>query len=85
MIENDENAIEGCRAVMKKLMYIQGDATDDENLVAAGIEKAAGVIGARRLNNEIDLNPHPTFIFKEGMTLIVMGMADDIAKAKSAY
>lgn len=198
LIEMDDNAIEGCKAVMKDLLYIQGDTTDDENLIAAGIEKAAGVIiclpsdkdnlyvtmtarmlnpkvrivsriinqslrakiikagadrvvspdaigalrmasimirptvvdfldsmlrsgpsqyrinqitiskdsqavgktiaesglkdkhgllilGTRRPNNEIDLNPHPTFILKEGMTLIVMGMADAIAKAKSSY
>ncbi|MCJ7771974.1 MAG: potassium channel protein [Desulfobacterales bacterium] len=198
LIEMDDNAIEGCKAVMKDLLYIQGDTTEDVNLVAAGIEKAAGVIiclpldkdnlyvtmtarmlnpkvrivsrminqslrakiikagadrvvspdaigalrmasimirptvvdfldsmlrsgpsqyrihqitiskdshavgktiaqsglkdtfgllilGTRKPNNEIDLNPHPTFVLKEGMTLIVMGMADDIAKAKSAY
>jgi voltage-gated potassium channel len=28
------------------LFYIQGDATEDENLVAAGIENASGIISA---------------------------------------
>jgi voltage-gated potassium channel len=198
LIETDESAIESCKAVIKNLMYIQGDVTDDDNLVAAGIENAAGVIiclpvdkdnlyvtmtsrmlnpkvrivsrivnqelrpkiikagadrvvspdaigalrmasimirptvvdfldsmlksgpsqyrihqitisenseavgktiaesglkdkfgllilGTRKANNEIDLNPHPTFVLNEGMTLIVMGTSDDIGKAKSVY
>jgi len=198
LIEMDESAIESCKAVIKNLMYIQGDVTDDENLIAAGIEKAAGVIiclpldkdnlyvtmtsrmlnpkvrivsriinqelrpkiikagadrvvspdaigalrmayimirptvvdfldsmlrsgtsqyrihqitispnsqavgktiaesglkdkygllilGTQRPDNNIDLNPHPTFVLKEGMTLIVMGMSDDIVRAKRVY
>lgn len=198
LIEMDGTAIEGCRAKINNLLYIQGDATDDENLIAAGIEKAAGVIvclpvdkdnlyvtmtarminpkvrivsriinqglrakliragadrvvspdaigalrmasimirptvvdfldsmlrsgpsryrihqitiskdspavgttiaesglkdafgllilGTRKPNNEIDLNPHPTFVLHEGMTLIVMGTADDINRAKNTY
>jgi voltage-gated potassium channel len=198
LIEADENTIEGCKASIKNLLYIQGDVTDDDNLIAAGIEKAAGVIiclpvdkdnlyvtmtsrmlnpkvrivsriinqslrpkiikagadrvvspdaigalrmasimirptvvdfldsmlrsgpsryrihqitisqnshaigktiaesglkdkfgllilGTRRPDNDIDLNPHPTFVLKEGMTLIVMGMSDDVARARSAY
>lgn len=29
---------------MENLLYIKGDATDDQNLLSAGIEKAAGII-----------------------------------------
>ncbi len=198
LVEMNDSAIEGCKAVLKNLLYIQGDATDDEHLIAAGIEKAAGVIiclpvdkdnlyvtmtarmlnptvrivsrivnqelqakikkagadrvvspdaigalrmasimirptvvdfldsmlrsgssryrihqitiskdshavgktiaesglkdkfgllilGTKTQNNEIDLNPHPTFVIKEGMTLIVMGMTEDITRAKNTY
>jgi voltage-gated potassium channel len=42
MIDQDAVAIERCRQV-KGLYYIQGDATDDKNLVAAGIDRAAGI------------------------------------------
>ena len=66
LIELDENNIERCDK-LEKLLYIKGDATDDQNLVAAGIERAAGIIialpsdkdnlyitmTARMLNNNI--------------------------------
>lgn len=46
LIEHDEENIERAKArVMEEnLLYIKGDATDDQNLVAAGIERAAGII-----------------------------------------
>ena len=46
LIEQDEENIERAKArVMEEnLLYIKGDATDDQNLVAAGIERAAGII-----------------------------------------
>ena len=43
LIEQDEENIERCKSVAD-LLYVEGDATDDENLVAAGIENAAGII-----------------------------------------
>lgn len=43
LIEQDEENIQRCKSVAD-LLYIEGDATDDENLVAAGIENAAGII-----------------------------------------
>jgi len=66
LIEQNEDNIERCKSVTD-LLYVEGDATDDENLVAAGIEKAAGIIitlpsdkdslyvtmAARMLNKEI--------------------------------
>lgn len=42
MIEQDTVVIERCRQV-KGLYYVQGDATDDKNLIAAGIDRAAGI------------------------------------------
>lgn len=46
LIEHDEENIERAKArVMEEnLLYIKGDATDDQNLVAAGIERASGII-----------------------------------------
>lgn len=43
LIEQDQENIQRCKS-MQDLIYIEGDATEDENLVAAGIEKAAGII-----------------------------------------
>jgi len=46
LIEHDEENIERAkvRVMEENLLYIKGDATDDQNLVAAGIERAAGII-----------------------------------------
>jgi len=44
LIEQDEEIIERCRTLDDNLLYIQGDATDDQNLVTAGLKNAAGII-----------------------------------------
>lgn len=43
LVEQNEENIERCRDI-GDLLYIKGDATDDQNLIAAGIAKAAGII-----------------------------------------
>ncbi len=43
LIETDTERIERCKEICE-LLYIRGDATDDENLIAAGIERAAGIV-----------------------------------------
>ncbi len=43
LIETDTERIERCKAICE-LFYIQADATEDENLIAAGIERAAGIV-----------------------------------------
>ncbi|MBU4344926.1 MAG: potassium channel protein [Proteobacteria bacterium] len=43
LVELDEKNIERCSRV-ENLLYVKGDATDDQNLLAAGIERAAGII-----------------------------------------
>jgi voltage-gated potassium channel len=43
LIEEDTERIERCKEICE-LLYIRGDATDDENLIAAGIERAAGIV-----------------------------------------
>lgn len=43
LIEIDEKNIEWCSRI-ENLLYIKGDATDDQNLLSAGIERAAGII-----------------------------------------
>ena len=44
LIEQDEGNIERCKGPTNELLFIKGDATDDQNLIAAGIERAAGII-----------------------------------------
>jgi len=43
LIEENTDRIERCQTICD-LLFIQGDATEDENLIAAGIERAAGII-----------------------------------------
>ena len=43
LIEENMERIQRCQAICD-LLFIQGDATDDENLIAAGIDRAAGII-----------------------------------------
>ena len=43
LIEENKDRIERCQTICD-LLFIQGDATDDENLIAAGIDRAAGII-----------------------------------------
>ena len=45
LIDHDSENIERCKAIAPaNLLYVQGSATDDENLFVAGIEHAAGII-----------------------------------------
>jgi len=44
LIEQNEEDIERCRMMVDDLLFVKGDATDDENLIDAGIEAAAGII-----------------------------------------
>lgn len=43
LIEHSEENIERCKSI-GELLYIKGDATDDQNLLTAGIEKASGIV-----------------------------------------
>ena len=43
LIETDAERIERCKSICD-LLFIRGDATDDENLIAAGIDRAAGIV-----------------------------------------
>ena len=42
LIEQERDVIEGSRQI-KGLYHVHGDATDDKNLIAAGIERATGI------------------------------------------
>ncbi len=44
MIEWSEEKIALCRRVIPSLLYIRADATEDRNLIEAGIERARGLI-----------------------------------------
>jgi len=43
LVEQNEENIERCRDI-GDLLFVKGDATDDHNLIAAGIIKAAGIL-----------------------------------------
>ena len=44
LIEKDLERLEYCKTEIQGLLYIEGEATDDDNLQAAGIRSAAGII-----------------------------------------
>jgi voltage-gated potassium channel len=44
LIEQDEEHIERAKMAGHDFLYICGDATEDQNLIAAGIERASGII-----------------------------------------
>jgi voltage-gated potassium channel len=44
LIESDKTRIDLCKEILPSLLYIEGDAADDQNLQKAGIENAAGII-----------------------------------------
>ncbi|MCP4102901.1 MAG: potassium channel protein [Lentisphaerae bacterium] len=44
LIEHDYEKIEICKKTIENLLYVKGDATDDQNLITAGIEKASGIL-----------------------------------------
>lgn len=43
LIEHSEENIDRCKSI-GDLLYLKGDATDDHNLLTAGIEKASGIV-----------------------------------------
>jgi len=43
LVELDEEKIERCKMITD-LLFVKGDATDDENLITAGIDRAAGIV-----------------------------------------
>ena len=44
LVDQNEDNIERCKDIEVDLLYVKGDATDDQNLIAAGIENAAGIL-----------------------------------------
>ena len=43
MIESEQESLDRCLRYVENLLYVKGDATEDENLLAAGIETARGI------------------------------------------
>lgn len=44
LIESEKHRIDLCLEIIPELLYIQGDATDDQNLIKANIHNASGII-----------------------------------------
>jgi len=43
LIEVDETRLERCKSI-EGMLYVEGDATEDQNLINAGIDRAAGIL-----------------------------------------
>ena len=52
VIEMDQGKIGQCQAMVEGLLFIEGDATDDRNLMLAGIERALGIVIALPNNKD---------------------------------
>ena len=52
LIEQSEEIIGRCKTIWEDLLYVMGDASDDMNLKAAGIEKAKGIIVSLASNKD---------------------------------
>ncbi len=52
VIDSDPGRITQCQGMVEDLLYIEGDATDDNNLIAAGIQQALGILIALPNNND---------------------------------
>jgi voltage-gated potassium channel len=44
LIEQDQEKIDRCLASCGDLLYIRGDATEDQNLIDAGLQRASGLV-----------------------------------------
>lgn len=44
LVDDNEENIEKCKETHPDLLYVQGDCTEDSNLIRAGIEKAKGIL-----------------------------------------
>jgi voltage-gated potassium channel len=81
LVEKDEENIRRCRSEMPELPYVQGDATDDHNLIRAGINRAAGIIICLPSDND---NLYITMTSKmlNDNLRIISRMTDPILEAK---
>jgi voltage-gated potassium channel len=44
LVEKDDDKIERCQTAGGDLLFVKGDATEDQNLITAGIDRAAGIV-----------------------------------------
>ncbi|MBI9075829.1 MAG: potassium channel protein [Desulfatibacillum sp.] len=80
-IEMDPGKISQCQAMVEDLLYIEGDATDDKNLLLAGIERALGIIIALP-NNKDNLYVTMTARMLNANIRIISRMVDSSVEPK---
>jgi voltage-gated potassium channel len=70
-----------------QIMVSEDSPALDKTLMEAGLEERYGllVLGARNQQGEIEFNPSASQQLTRGMTLIVMGDVQDIARAREAF
>jgi len=85
VIDHDQQRLEKLAALSQNILYIVGDATDDEVLLAAGLERAIGVMAA--LPSDKD-NLYITVMVKQynpKIRIVALGVEDKaINKLKKA-
>ncbi len=70
-----------------QILVSENSPAVDKTLIEAGLKDKFGllVLGARHQKGEIEFNPSATQRLTAGMTLIVMGDVDDIARARKSF
>ena len=70
-----------------QLTVSENSAFADKNIIESGIKDKYNllILGVRHKNKEIEFNPPPSLVLKEGMALIVMGEVDNIARAGKVF
>ena len=58
-----------------------------KNIGESGLKEKLGllILGLKQIDGEIEFNPSPSQVLKEGATLIVMGAVENITRAKKAF
>ncbi|MFH0887853.1 MAG: potassium channel protein [Planctomycetota bacterium] len=85
VIERNQERLEKLIETIPQLIYINGDATEDEVLLSAGVEKAAGVIAALPSDKDNLYITVMTRQYNKNIRIVTLGIEDKaINKFKTA-
>lgn len=70
-----------------QIVVSENSAVEGKKISESGLKDKFGllVLGAKHDSNEIEFNPSEEQVLQKGMTLIVMGDVDDIARARKIF
>jgi voltage-gated potassium channel len=85
VVEHNQERLEKLKETIPELIYVQGDATEDDILLSAGVEKAAGVVAALPSDKDNLYITVMTRQYNKNTRIVALGIEDKaINKLKSA-